>query len=35
MEGGSSKKDQPAGIKRGGKMQKLTAVVYAKNILTP
>ena len=26
MERGSSKTDQPAGIKRGGKMQKLTAV---------
>ena len=26
MEGGSSKKEQPAGIKRGGKIQKLTAV---------
>jgi len=25
MEGGSSKKEQPAGIKRGGKIQKLTA----------
>ena len=26
MEGGSSQKEQPAGIKRGGKIQKLTAV---------
>jgi hypothetical protein len=26
MEGGSSKKEQPAGIKRVGKIQKLTAV---------
>jgi hypothetical protein len=26
MEGGSSKEQQPAGIKRGGKIQKLTAV---------
>jgi hypothetical protein len=26
MEGGSSKKEQPTGIKRGGKTQKLTAV---------
>jgi len=26
MEGGSSQKEQPAGIKRGGKTQKLTAV---------
>jgi len=26
MEGGSSKKEQPAGIKRGGQIQKLTAV---------
>ena len=26
MEGGSSKEQQPAGIKRGGKRQKLTAV---------
>jgi len=26
MEGGPSKKEQPAGIKRGGQIQKLTAV---------
>ena len=26
LDGGSSKKEQPAGIKRGGKIQKLTAV---------
>ena len=26
MEGGSSQEQQPAGIKRGGKRQKLTAV---------
>ena len=26
MDGGSCKKEQPAGIKRGGKIQKLTAV---------
>jgi len=33
MEGGSSQKEQPAGIKRGGKMQKLTAVDIAKQNL--
>jgi hypothetical protein len=30
MEGGSSKKEQPAGIKGGGKIQKLTAVDIGK-----
>jgi len=33
MEGGSSQKEQPAGIKRGGKMQKLTAVDIGKQYL--
>ena len=33
MEGGSSKKDQPAGIKRGGKIQKLTAAEKGKQYL--
>jgi len=33
MEGGSSQKEQPAGIKRGGKMQKLTAVDIDKQYL--
>jgi len=30
MEGGSSRKEQPAGVKRGGKIQKLTAVDIGK-----
>ena len=30
MEGGSSKKEQPAGIRRGGKIQKLTVVDIGK-----
>ena len=30
MEGWSSRKEQPAGIKRGGKIQKLTAVDIGK-----
>jgi len=33
MEEGSSQKGQPAGIKRGGKMQKLTAVDIGKQYL--
>jgi len=33
MEGGSSKKEQSAGIKRGGKIQKLTAVYTRKKYL--
>ena len=33
MEGGSSKNEQPAGIKRGGKIQKLTAVHIGKQYL--
>ena len=33
MEGGSSKKEQPSGIKRGGKIQKLTAVDIGKQYL--
>jgi len=33
MEGGSSQKEQPAGIKRGGKIQKLTAVDKGKQFL--
>jgi len=33
MEGDSSQKEQPAGIKRGGKMQKLTAVDIGKQYL--
>ena len=33
MEGGSSKKEQSAGIKRGGKIQKLTAVDMGKQYL--
>jgi hypothetical protein len=33
MEGGSSHKEQAAGIKRGGKMQKLTAVVIGRQYL--
>jgi len=32
-EGGSSKKEQSAGIKRGGKIQKLTAVDMGKQYL--
>ena len=32
-EGGSSRKEQPAGIKRGGKIQKLTAVDIGKQYL--
>ena len=32
IEGGSSQKEQPAGIKRRGKMQKLTAVDTGKKI---
>ena len=32
-EGGSSKTEQPAGIKRGEKMQKLTAVDIGKEYL--
>jgi len=33
MDGGSSKKEQPAGIKRGGKIKKLTAVNIGKQYL--
>jgi len=33
MEGGSSQIEQPTGIKRGGKMQKLTAVDIGKQYL--
>jgi hypothetical protein len=33
MEGGSSQKEQPAGIKREGKIQKLTAVDIGKKYL--
>jgi len=33
MEGGSSKKEQSARIKRGGKIQKLTAVDIGKKYL--
>jgi hypothetical protein len=33
MEGGSSKKDQSAGTKRGGKIQKLTVVDIDKQYL--
>jgi len=33
MEGGSSKKEQSAGIKRGGKVQKLTVVDIGKQYL--
>jgi len=33
MEGGSSQKEQPAGTKRGGKIQKLTAVDIGKQFL--
>jgi hypothetical protein len=33
MEGGSSKKEQPAGVKRGGKIQKLIAVGIGKQYL--
>lgn len=33
MEGGSSKNEQPAGIKRGGKRQKLNAVDIDKQYL--
>jgi hypothetical protein len=33
MEGGSSKKEQSAGIKRGGKIQKLTIVEIGKQYL--
>ena len=33
MGGGSSKKEQPAGIKRGGKIQKLTVVDIGKQHL--
>jgi len=33
LEGGSSKKEQPAGIKRGGKIQKLTAVDIGRQYL--
>jgi len=33
MEGGSSKKEQSAGIKRGGKIQKLTVVDIGKKYL--
>jgi hypothetical protein len=33
MEGASSKKDQPAGNKRGGKIIKLTAVDISKQYL--
>jgi hypothetical protein len=33
MEGGSSQKEQPAGIKRGAKIQKLSAVVISKQSL--
>jgi len=35
MERGSSQKEQPAGIKRGGKIQKLTAVDLSKQYLDP
>ena len=35
MEGGSSRKEQPAGIKRGGKIQKLTAVDIGKQYMDP
>jgi hypothetical protein len=33
MEGGSNKKEQSAGIKRGGKIQKLTVVEIGKQYL--
>jgi len=33
MDGGSCKKEQPAGIKRGGKIQKLAAVDTGKQYL--
>jgi len=33
IEGGSSKKEQPAGIKRGGKIQKLTALDIGRQYL--
>jgi len=33
MEGGLSKKEQPAGIKRGGKIQKLIAVDIGRQYL--
>jgi len=33
MEGGSSKNEQPTGIKRGGKIQKLIAVDIGKQYL--
>jgi len=33
MEGGSSEKEQPAGIKRGRKIQKLTAVDIGRQYL--
>jgi len=33
IEGGSSKKEQPAGIKRGGKIQKLTVVDICRQYL--
>jgi hypothetical protein len=33
MEGGSSKKEQPAGVKRGGKIQKLIAIDIGKQYL--
>jgi hypothetical protein len=33
MEGGSSQKEQPAGFKRGGNIQKLTAVDIGKQYL--
>ena len=33
MEGGSGQKEQPAGIKRGGKIQKLTVVDIGKQYL--
>jgi len=33
MEGRSSKKEQPAGIERGGKIQKLTAVYIGRQYL--
>jgi len=33
MEGGSGQKEQPAGIERGGKIQKLTAVDIGKQYL--
>jgi hypothetical protein len=35
MEEGSSQKEQPAGIKRGGKIQKLTVVDISKQYLDP